>query len=114
MPISPFQIARVSKILQDYCNARVPPEVRDQVQLKFRFEGNSVFLFEHRPPWDNREDWIEIPVAKFRYFVGRQEWVLFWRDRNEKWHRYELIAPSPSFEDPLAEVDSDPTCIFWG
>jgi len=25
-----------------------------------------------------------------------------------------LLAPSPSIEDLLAEIDRDPTCIFWG
>ena len=114
MPISPFQIARVSKVLQEYCNARVPPEVRDKVEVKFRFEGNIVFLFEHRPAFQRPGEWMEIPVARFRYFVERQEWALFWCDRNSKWRRYELIPPSPSFDDLLQEVDSDPTCIFWG
>jgi hypothetical protein len=114
VPISPFQIARVSKILDAFCDARVPPEVRDQVDVKYRFEGDTVFLFEHRPAFQRPDEWVEIPVAKFRYFVERQQWALFWSDRNSKWHRYDLIPASPSFEDLLQEVDSDPTRIFWG
>lgn len=114
--MSEFEQRRVSGIVSRYCDEKVPPEVRDQVQVqvRFRFEGNSVILYEHRPPWDGRGGWIEFVVAKFRYFVGRQEWVLSWRDRNSRWHSYDLIDPSRLFDDLLAEVDADPTGIIWG
>jgi hypothetical protein len=39
---------------------------------------------------------------------------LFWRDRNLRFHAYDLLASSPNVEDLLAELDRDPTCIFWG
>ena len=114
MPISSFQVAQVSKILQAYCDARVPLEVRDQVEVRFRFEGLSVVLVEARPAWNRPGAWAESPVAKFRYYVERQEWALYWRDRNQNWHPYELIPASAVFEELLKEVDSDPTRIFWG
>ena len=114
MPISEFERKRVSGILTRYCDETVPSHVRDQVQLRFGFDGNSVILHEYRPPWDGRGDWNEIPVAKFRYFVGRQEWALYSRDRNLRWRSYDLIAPSAVFEDLLTEVEADPTGIFWG
>jgi hypothetical protein len=84
------------------------------VEVRFRFEGNAVILFEHRPAFQCPGEWVEIPIARFRYFVARQEWVLFWKNRNSKWQRYDLIPASPSFEDLLEEVESDPTHIFWG
>ena len=114
MPISPFQVARVSKLLQEYCDARVPPEIRAELEVKFRFDGNSLILFERRPAFNRPGDFVEPVVAKFRYYVERQEWVLYWRDRNQRWHRYERIPPSPAFDDLLEEVDADPTGIFWG
>ncbi|MCH7857748.1 MAG: DUF3024 domain-containing protein [Gemmatimonadetes bacterium] len=114
MPISHFEQKRVSKILSQYCDERVPPHVRDKIELRFRFEGNSVILFEHRPSLTGSGEWVESVVAKFRFFVGRQEWALYWRNRNQLWKRYELIRPSRLFDDLLSEVDADPTRIFWG
>ena len=114
MPISPFQVAQVSKLLQEYCDARVPPEIRAELEARFRFEGNSVILFERRPAFNRPGEFVEPVVAKFRYYVQRQVWVLYWRDRNQRWHRYERIPPSPAFDDLLNEVDADPTGIFWG
>jgi hypothetical protein len=114
LPISPFERKRVSKLLQEYCDARVPVQIRSELEVRFRFDGNSVVLYERRPAWRRPGEWVEPVVAKFRYFVGRKEWVLYWRDRNQRWRRYDLIKPSPLFEELLSEVDSDPTGIFWG
>jgi hypothetical protein len=39
---------------------------------------------------------------------------LYWRDRNRRFHLYDLVSPTASVEELLAEVDRDPTAIFWG
>lgn len=41
-------------------------------------------------------------------------WSLFWRDRNLRFHGYDLVAPTVSIEELLAELDRDPTAIFLG
>lgn len=41
-------------------------------------------------------------------------WTLYWRDRNLRLHVYDLLTPSDRIDDVLAEIDRDPTCIFWG
>ena len=45
---------------------------------------------------------------------SRKEWAIYWRDRNLKHDLYDLVEPTPSVEPLLAEIDADPTCIFWG
>ena len=103
-------------ILAHYCETRVPLHVRNQVQLSFRMEGHLVTLFEKRVSFQDRSRWIDIDIARFRYYKNRNQWVLFWRDskRRQGWHRYEDIKAGPSIEPLLAEVDKDPTGIFWG
>ena len=51
----------------------------------------------------------EAPLHESASRVG-----LYWRDRNLKFHRYDHVDPNPDVESLLAEVDADPTCIFWG
>jgi len=34
--------------------------------------------------------------------------------RNQRWHKYDLIAPSADVLALLDELDRDPTCICWG
>jgi len=40
--------------------------------------------------------------------------TLYWRDRNLRFHECDRIAPSASIADVLAEIDRDPTGVFWG
>jgi hypothetical protein len=113
VPISDVEAKRVQRLLDEFCDARVPVAVRSQLQLAARQEGNGFVLFERRPGF-RRKDWVEIPVAKFRFFVGEQEWALYARNRHERWFLYDLIDRSSRIEVLLNEVDRDPTGIFWG
>ena len=54
------------------------------------------------------------PIARLHYTATTKTWTLYWRDRNLKFHRYDLLDPSPCIEDLLTELDRDPTAIFWG
>ena len=56
----------------------------------------------------------DVPIARLRYTVAHKTWTLFSRDRNLRFHAYELQQPSRDIDDLLAEIDRDPTHIFWG
>lgn len=53
-------------------------------------------------------------VAQIRYDREARLWSLHWRDRNGRWHPYDDVDPMSDVEAILAEVDRDPTGIFWG
>lgn len=55
-----------------------------------------------------------MPIAQFRYDVGSDRWTLYWPDRNSRWHLDDNVDPSPDIATLLAEVDRDPTGIYWG
>ena len=59
-------------------------------------------------------EWTRMPIARLRLLVGRGVWLLDWSDRNSRWHLYDDIEPSPHVEPLLAEIEKDPTSIFWG
>jgi len=52
--------------------------------------------------------------VRLRYTKATQLWSLYWRDRNLKFHEYDRVPASASVEELLAEVERDPTAIFWG
>ena len=87
--------------------------MRDKVRLCFRFDNNAVVLYEERPDFMAPGDWIEIPIAKFRYIKSRRIWRLYRQFRDLRWHLYEPLGEAPDFDALLAEVDEDPTSIFW-
>lgn len=40
--------------------------------------------------------------------------MLYWSDRNKRWHEDEGLAPVKNLDLILAELDRDPTGIYWG
>jgi hypothetical protein len=100
----------------DARNDRLPERARGQIAYELDVDPRSVTIVECRPPW--REDFgperTRFPIARLRYAKVRREWALYWRDRNLKFHLYDLVEPTPSIEELLVEVDRDPTSIFWG
>jgi hypothetical protein len=53
-------------------------------------------------------------VAQLRYNPKAQTWMLYWSDRNNKWHEDEGLSPVKNLDLILAELDRDPTGIYWG
>ena len=59
-------------------------------------------------------DWTSTKVAQLRYDRSSKCWTLYSRDRNERWWADDGVRPSTSVDPLLAEIDTDPTGIFWG
>jgi hypothetical protein len=53
--------------LSAFCSRRVPTHLRDQVRLHHKVRGDSVTLLEGRPAFGLPLQWVDIPVAQFRY-----------------------------------------------
>lgn len=81
-----------------------------------RSRPRHLTIVQRRAPW--REEYgpqrTSVPIARMRYTKTAGVWTLYWRDRRLRFHLFDLLPPSRSVEDLLAEIDRDPTCIFWG
>lgn len=97
-------------------NLDIPARARDQVRYEIDVTDRTITLLECRPPWneDLGAEWIRFPICRFRYTKTSSTWSLYWRDRNLKFHKYELAAPTPHLDELIEEVKRDPTAIFWG
>lgn len=107
-----LDLARIRRFI----DARVPAHARQQVRLEVEVQGTAVTIVERRVPWraDFGPDWTRSPIARLRYSPSNGVWTLFWPDRNLRWHRYDGVDPAAHVEPLLAEIDADPTAIFWG
>lgn len=110
--IPDLDLARV----QRWAEARIPAHVRDQIRIELDTTDRTITILECRPPWrpEYGPEWTRFPIARLRYTKTRNEWSLYWRDRNLKFHEYDLAPPTPHIDDLLDEIDADPTGIFWG
>ncbi len=77
--------------------------------------GSIVTLYELRAPRYPKYGpaWTRSAIASLRYSPTRRRWTLFWMDHNGRWHRYGDSGPTPTVSALLAELDHDPTGVFW-
>lgn len=98
-----------------FCAEKWPARYADEVRAEHHVRGRSVTICETRAPWDGEGDWTHQPMAQLRYLDDEGRWTLHWADRNSRWHEYrEGRIFTGSAAELLAEIEEDPTCIFWG
>ncbi|ANE47288.1 hypothetical protein SY83_14570 [Paenibacillus swuensis] len=108
--LDPFTKTRLTKILDKYCN-KIPKHLQDEYQIKYKFRGETVTLFEDRPAFRS-ESRVQIPIAQFR--LDEQMWKVYWSDSKSKWHHVGDIKPHSDFERQLKIVDENNQGVFWG
>lgn len=74
MAFSEFEVRRISKVIAGFVEKRRPPaHVRDQLDLMFSIEEQSVLLLEKRRLMDGEV--IERPFAKATWFKTQDVWT---------------------------------------
>lgn len=114
MPLPPLVKTLIEKKVGEYCKNKVPAHALHQVNVSYKIRGNSVTIFENRVPWRPEwTEWTSMPIAQIRYDVKTGKWALYCADRNDRWHEY-IDMMLQNIDKILAEIDKDPTGIFWG
>jgi hypothetical protein len=110
------EVEIAAKVVERYAAAKVPPEVQDAAKLEVETEGNSITIWECRPPWkpEYGPEWTRMGIARFRYSPGEKSWTVYWMRGDLKFHRYTLIGPQSGIGPLLDEVARDPHGCFWG
>jgi Protein of unknown function (DUF3024) len=105
----------VSRV-QRWCEMRVPAQARDEIRVECQVGPRQLTIVERRPPWRGNPgaEWTSSPVARLLYTKTNKTWALHWCDSHGRFHRYDRLQPSPHVADLLAEINADPTNIFWG
>jgi hypothetical protein len=104
----------IAKIRQ-FCEKHSPSYLADQLRLELTSRGNSITIADCRPISPGAPgDWMRLSIAQLRYEPNRGLWTLYWADRNDRWHKYEDLEPTADIQAVLAEIDEDPTGIFFG
>ena len=115
MAISEFEVKRCERALEGFLAAhRPPPHIRDQLDLGYRIENQSVEIFEIRPRWDKPDVKLEQGVAKATYVKSKGHWKVFWQRADLKWHTYEPAPIVKHLESFLDLVGQDSHACFFG
>jgi hypothetical protein len=114
MSLPETDVARVRRWVAEQ-NERIGEHI-GEMRVEMDVEPRAITIVECRPPW--REDlgptWTRQQIARLRHTKSTGVWTLYWPDRHSKFHRYEDLDPTPTVDRLLAEIEADPTCIFWG
>jgi hypothetical protein len=115
MALSEYERHRFEKPVRKYIESRrSPAHIRPELDLAYRFEGQSVEIFELRPAFQSPNETIETSIAKATFVKRRQFWKIYWMRADLKWHRYVPQATVSSVEDFLAVIDRDQYGCFFG
>ena len=115
MAISEFEIKRCEKELEKFLVQHRPPvEVRNQVDLAYRINKQSVEIFEVSPKWGASTEMIENKIAKATYVKSQKLWKVYWQRSDLKWHSYEPCPTTKSLEAFLELVGNDSHACFFG
>lgn len=104
------------EIVQRWAHDNTPDEFRDRMRVEVEETPRGLTIVECSlmPGVDGEVAWLRVPNARLAYASGRREWTLYFIDSNDKARRYPDFEPSTNIRDLLNEIDTDPTCIFWG
>lgn len=108
------QRLEVDTVLGEFCRREPPAHIRSKLEYAVRIDGSAATLVTLRPAFRADIGRTESPVARFRFTKTTGQWTLYWRDRNGRWHCYDLRPPARRLATLFAEVQHDPTGIFWG
>ncbi|MEL0630815.1 DUF3024 domain-containing protein [Psychromonas aquatilis] len=114
MAISEFEIKRYEKELDKFIDEHRPPvHVRDQLDINYKIENQSVVLFEIRANFRNPSEKLDIPIAKATYVKTQKVWKIYWQKSDLKWHEYEPVAIVKYLEEFLNVVGQDEYDCFF-
>lgn len=115
MALNEIEVARIRRVARQFLERRRPePSIRNQLDLDFRIENQSVIIFEIRPVWNDPSKTVEPQIAKATFVRNRSIWTVFWQRADLKWHRYQPLSEVTNVEEFFKEVEADPCGCFWG
>lgn len=99
------------RLLDEFC-IRTANDKYQPRHLRYRMEGNQVYLYEIRPLVKSPDQHRELPMAKIRYTPELNQWSLH-HQKGEYWQLYLNIPPTLEFGKLLNAIKEDPMGYFW-
>jgi hypothetical protein len=93
---------------------RPKEEIRDQLDISYKIDGQSIVIYEIRPDWKDPHKKIESPTAKTTYIKAKNHWKIFWMRADLKWHSYKPYPIAKNVQEFVDIVIEDKHGCFWG
>jgi hypothetical protein len=103
-----------SAIKQLVEDRRPEKNIRDQVDIGYNYEKNTLELFEIRPRWNKKDEQIKLPYAKAKFIKSKAIWKIYWMRASGKWEVYEPNSEVSDLTKFFEIVDEDKKGCFRG
>lgn len=98
----------IIEIMENYISGvRPEPEIRNQLDLNYEINGQSVILNEIRPAWNNPKEVLTLGYAKATYIKSKNVWKVFWKRADNKWHSYKPNPTVRELKNFLTKMNTD-------
>ena len=104
----------VYQMEQFLARKRPPEEIRDQLDMGYKKEGQEIIIFDIRPYYKDPSVKLELPFARTKYVKARNIWKVYWKRASGKWELYEPMPEVNSLSTFLALVEEDEYGCFFG
>lgn len=114
MAFNEFETKKIEKIAETFLNEhRPPPNIRNRLDIGWRPEKQSIFIFETRPRWDSPSEYHNFDIAKSTFVRSQGEWKIYWMRRDLRWHGYEPKPQVKTIEQVFKVVAKDQYGCFF-
>jgi hypothetical protein len=115
MPLAALDTVEAIEVLENYLSRNRPPEhIRNKLDIGYRIENQSVYLFEIRPDWQNPNITRNKDFAKTTFVKGQKVWKVYWLRADLKWHPYDPKPQVRNLSDFIKLVEEDKHACFKG
>ena len=115
MTLDIFKTVDIIEIMENFTEERRPPiEIRDELDLSYKIENQSIIIFEIRPKFKSVTEKIECLIAKTTFVKTNNSWKVFWQRADLKWHLYKPQPVVKTLKDFTQLVNDDIYHCFWG
>lgn len=105
----------IIEVMEGYLiNARPPKEIRNQLDINYRVEGQSIVVFEIRPFWNDPNKKTECNIVKTTFIKKENCWKIFWFRADMKWYGYKPKLKVNSLKEFIKIIEEDKHGCFWG
>lgn len=115
MSLELMNIVEIIELMENYLTRVRPPEhIRDQLDISYNIENQSIILNEVRPIITKPKETKEYGFAKATYVKTENLWKVYWMRASGKWELYNPAPAAKTLSEFLRVVDEDSHGCFHG
>ena len=115
MGLDALKTTDVIEVMEGYLErVRPPVEMRSKIDISYRIDNQSIFIYEIRPRPDGSGDIMHNDVAKTTFVKNNNQWKIFWKRASLKWDPYEPEPIVKTLQEFITTVENDSYGCFWG